>query len=57
MSLPLLQTKFHVPTLRPTVVARPHLIAKLNAGRTGKLTLVAAANGGASRLAGVGWGR
>ncbi len=45
MSLPLLQTKLHTPTLRPTLVVRAHLLAKLNAGLSGKLTLVAAPAG------------
>ncbi len=45
MSLPLLQTKLHIPALRPTLVVRPRLLAKLNAGLTGKLTLLAAPAG------------
>ena len=45
MSSPLLQTKLHIPALRPTFVARSRLLSKLNAGVTGKLTLVAAPAG------------
>ena len=45
MPLSLLQTKLHTPALRPTLVARPHLLTKLNAGLKGKLTLVAAPAG------------
>lgn len=45
MSLPLLQTKLHIPALRPTLVARPRLLTKLEAGIKGKLTLVAAPAG------------
>jgi LuxR family maltose regulon positive regulatory protein len=45
MFVPLLQTKLHIPALRSTLVARPRLLAKLNAGLTGKLTLVAAPAG------------
>ncbi len=53
MPFSLLQTKFHVPTLLPTLASRPRLFAKLNAGRKGKLTLVAAPAGfGKSTLIG-----
>ncbi len=45
MSLSLLQTKLHIPALRPTLVARPRLLTRLNAGLQGKLTLVAAPAG------------
>ncbi|CAN5632045.1 LuxR C-terminal-related transcriptional regulator [soil metagenome] len=45
MSLPLLQTKLHMPALRPTLVARSRLLTKLNTGLKGKLTLVAAPAG------------
>src|SRR6266508_5232977 len=41
----LLQTKLYVPPALPTRIARPRLIAKLNAGVGGKLTLVAAPAG------------
>jgi LuxR family maltose regulon positive regulatory protein len=41
----LLQTKLHVPALRPSFVPRPHLIARLNAGLAGKLILVSAPAG------------
>lgn len=53
MPVPLLQTKFHRPTLLPTLAPRPRLFAKLNAGLQGKLTLVAAPAGfGKSTLIG-----
>ena len=45
MTSPLLQTKLYRPLARPTWVARPHLFTKLQAGLTGKLTLVAAPAG------------
>ncbi|MCP4415675.1 MAG: hypothetical protein GY805_03570 [Chloroflexi bacterium] len=45
MSGDLLQTKLYVPRLRPFLIPRPHLIAKLNAGSGGKLTLVSAPAG------------
>lgn len=41
----ILQTKLHVPPLRPSLVSRPYLIAKLNSGLSGKLTLVSAPAG------------
>lgn len=43
--MPLLQTKFHIPTLLPTLVSRPRLFAKLQTSLRGKLTLVAAPAG------------
>jgi LuxR family maltose regulon positive regulatory protein len=46
METPLLQTKFHIPTLRPEWVPRPRLFERLNAGfDSGKLTLVSAPPG------------
>jgi hypothetical protein len=45
MSTPLLTTKLYIPAPRPSVVGRPHLIARLNAGRHRKLTLISAAAG------------
>ncbi len=45
MSDDLLQTKIHVPRLRPLLVPRPRLIEKLNQGLTGKLTLISASAG------------
>lgn len=47
MSGDLLQTKLYVPRLRPSLVPRPHLIAKLNQGwqQESKLTLVSAPAG------------
>ncbi|MDX1416781.1 MAG: hypothetical protein R3293_21445, partial [Candidatus Promineifilaceae bacterium] len=41
----ILQTKLHVPQLRPSLVPRPHLIEKLNDGLDGKLTLISAPAG------------
>ena len=40
MTTPLLQTKLHIPRLRPEVVSRPRLIKGLNAGPPRKLTLI-----------------
>lgn len=45
MTSQLLQTKLYRPVVRPTWVSRPHLFTKLQAGLTGKLTLVAAPAG------------
>ena len=45
MSDDLLQTKLHVPRLRPSLVPRPRLIEALNQGLAGKLTLISAAAG------------
>ena len=45
MSGNLLQTKLYTPKLRPSLVPRPRLIDKLNAGRGGKLTLISAPAG------------
>lgn len=47
---PLLSTKFYIPRRQPlsqrnTFVSRPHLLARLTAGLTGKLTLIAAPAG------------
>ncbi len=41
----LLQTKLFAPPLRPSLIPRPHLIQRLNAGLHGKLTLVSAPPG------------
>ena len=40
-----LQTKLHVPRLRPFLVPRPRLIEALNQGLAGKLTLISAPAG------------
>ncbi|MEP6986545.1 MAG: hypothetical protein ABI970_13150 [Chloroflexota bacterium] len=45
MSIPILATKLYIPTPRPNVVARQHLIERLNEGLHGKLTLVSAPAG------------
>lgn len=45
MSDDLLQTKLHVPRLRPALVPRPGLLKILNQGLGGKLTLISAAAG------------
>ncbi|MGB0386388.1 MAG: LuxR family transcriptional regulator, partial [Ardenticatenaceae bacterium] len=41
----LLATKLHIPPPRPSLVSRPRLIERLNAGLHGKLTLVCAPAG------------
>lgn len=41
----LLQTKFHLPITRTSLVVRPHLLEKLQAGQPGKVTLVSAPAG------------
>ncbi len=41
----LLQTKLYIPRKRPSLVPRPHLIAKLNQGLHRKLTLISAPAG------------
>jgi LuxR family maltose regulon positive regulatory protein len=45
MSTPILATKLYIPPPRLNVVRRPHLLARLNAGLHGKLTLIAAPAG------------
>lgn len=45
MSAPLLATKLYIPYLRSTVVPRPRLVDKLNAGLSGKFTLISAPAG------------
>src|SRR6478609_3680393 len=45
MSTPILTTKLYVPPPPPTVVPRPRLLARLNAGLHRKLTLIAAPAG------------
>lgn len=40
MASPIIQTKIFVPTVRSSLVNRPHLLERLSAGRSGKLTLV-----------------
>jgi LuxR family maltose regulon positive regulatory protein len=45
MSMPLLATKLYVPPPRPEAVVRPRLIARLDAGLRGRLTLVSAPAG------------
>ena len=42
---PLLQTKLHIPPVRPELVRRPRLIQRLNAGLDRRLTLVCAPAG------------
>lgn len=53
----LLQTKLHVPFTRSRLVPRPRLLAKLNAGLPGRLTLVAAPAGFGKTTLIAGWGR
>lgn len=45
MSGDLLQTKLYTPRIRPSLVLRPHLIAKLNQGLHRQLTLISAPAG------------
>ena len=45
MPTPLLQTKLHIPPVRPELVSRPRLIEQLNVGLHRKLTLVSAPAG------------
>ena len=45
MSTPILATKLYIPSPRPKIVDRPHLIERLNAGLQRKLTLVSAPAG------------
>ncbi len=45
MPIPLLTTKLFLPIPQPNLITRPRLIARLNAGLTGKLTLVSAPAG------------
>ena len=41
----ILQTKLYIPSTRPSLIPRPHLIKKLNQGLNGKLTLISAPAG------------
>ena len=45
MTSDLLQTKLYVPRIRPSLVPRPQLVAKLNQGLHSKLTLISAPAG------------
>lgn len=45
MSVDLLKTKLYVPRLRPSLIARPHLIERLNQALVSKLTLISAPAG------------
>lgn len=45
MRLPILQTKLFIPTKHVECIPRPHLLAKLDSGLPGKLTLVSAPAG------------
>src|SRR5687767_11597672 len=45
MSMPILATKLYIPSPRPRVVLRPHLIERLNRGLNGKLSLISAPAG------------
>src|SRR3712207_3063963 len=42
---PLLATKLFVPRARPTLLTRPQLLARLDAGLQGSLTLISAPTG------------
>jgi LuxR family transcriptional regulator, maltose regulon positive regulatory protein len=45
MSTPILATKLYIPPLRPSVIPRPRLIARLNEGLQRRLTLISASAG------------
>ena len=45
MAETLLQTKLYLPATRGALVPRPHLLARLNAGLSGRLTLISAPAG------------
>ena len=45
MATPLLRTKLYIPPIRPDMVSRPRLVARLNTGLYRKLTLVSAPAG------------
>jgi LuxR family maltose regulon positive regulatory protein len=45
MAAAVLITKLYIPPVRPQVVARPRLVERLNNGRHGKMTLIAAPAG------------
>ena len=45
MASTLLSTKLYIPTPHQETISRPHLVSKLNAGLSGKLTLVSAPAG------------
>lgn len=45
MSFPILTTKFYIPTPRPTLVDRPYLLQRMNAGLSARLTLISAPAG------------
>ena len=44
-NIPILSTKLYIPARRANVVPRPRLIDRLNAGLSGKLTLISAPAG------------
>jgi LuxR family maltose regulon positive regulatory protein len=45
MSAPILATKLFIPTPRPKIILRPHLVTRLNQGLGNKLTLISAPAG------------
>jgi LuxR family maltose regulon positive regulatory protein len=45
LGIPLLATKLYVPRARPTLLSRPRLLARLDAGLQSSLTLIAAPTG------------
>jgi len=51
----LLETKLHIPPVRLDLVSRPQLIEKLNAGLSGRLTLVSAPAGFGKTTVIAGW--
>ena len=42
---PILQTKLHIPPIRPELVSRPRLVERLEAGLDRRLTLISAPAG------------
>ncbi len=55
MATPLLATKLYIPPVRPDWVPRPHLISRLDAGLTRKLTLISAPAGSGKTTLASGW--
>jgi LuxR family maltose regulon positive regulatory protein len=45
MYTPILHTKLHIPLVKTKYISRPHLVGRLNAGLSGKLTLISAPAG------------
>ena len=45
MPMPVITTKLYIPSFRSSLVARPYLVKRMNAGLDGKLTLISAPAG------------